>query len=195
MESLIKYHKKYRWFYTSTGKLVIGGKSAIQNDELLSSIKKSGKEFLVMHTAEPGSPFSVILDNIKEIKPKDKEECAIFTGCFSRAWKSGKKQAKIHSFFTSQLYKHSSMSTGTWGVHPPIEVITVSLNLVLTKQNEIVRAVPEQSVKNKQSILMRVKPGKVDKLLMIQEIKKMIPSFSTEEILAALPAGGLTIVK
>ena len=77
-------YKKYRWFFTSAGKLVIGGKSAEQNDELLLGIKNFEEELIVMHTAEPGSPFSVIMSEIKKISKKDLEECAIFTGCFSR---------------------------------------------------------------------------------------------------------------
>lgn len=32
---------KYRWFFNSSGKLVVGGKNAAQNDELLSRIKKN----------------------------------------------------------------------------------------------------------------------------------------------------------
>ena len=53
-------YKHYRWFKTSHDLVVIGGKSAEQNDTLLKGLYKKGP-YIVMHTAEPGSPFAVLL--------------------------------------------------------------------------------------------------------------------------------------
>ena len=82
---------KYRWFYTSSGKLVIGGKSSKQNEEIM---KKVMKEDVIMHTSTPGSPFCIIRKPSKE----DLEEAAIFTGCFSQEWKKHKKKTEIQIF-------------------------------------------------------------------------------------------------
>ena len=51
----------YRWFYTSEGKLVIGGKNEEQNELVLKHFLKS--EYTVMHTNAPGSPFMIIQDS------------------------------------------------------------------------------------------------------------------------------------
>lgn len=99
-------YKKYRWFVTSSNRLVLGGKNAEQNEELIRmcmqgkhfdydsrmsldewTLKK--KKYIIMHTRTPGSPFSIILD--ENPSKEDLEETAIFTGCFSREWKDGKK--------------------------------------------------------------------------------------------------------
>ena len=82
---LSKNHSRYKWFVTSSGKMVIGGKSAGQNDELLKIVASIGAELVVMHTADPGSPFSVILASPNKLKESDLEECATFTACFSQA--------------------------------------------------------------------------------------------------------------
>ena len=74
----IKDYTKYRWFYTSSGKLVVGGKSSEQNDLLIKRIKSFNVNFTVMHTSSPGSPFSVILSEKNKINKSDLEECAIF---------------------------------------------------------------------------------------------------------------------
>jgi predicted ribosome quality control (RQC) complex YloA/Tae2 family protein len=103
--------------------LVVGGKSALQNDELINRIKKEKEDFLVMHTSSPGSPFSVIISNIKSIDNSDKEEAAIFTGCFSQAWKSKEKKVKIHLFNSSDLEKSRYMKSGTWTVKKIIQEI------------------------------------------------------------------------
>lgn len=191
----LENYQKYKWFYTSSKKLVIGGKSAKQNDELLKTLKREKEDYIVMHTSLPGSPFSVILSDIKKVTKSDLEQTAIFTGSFSRAWRSGKKRALVDIFKLSQLYKKADMKTGTWGVKSPIKTTEVSVSLVLAKQKEVLRAVPEGAVKKK-DIILSIVPGKVNK-------EKMLPKFavyldgvaSQQELLSALPAGGVAIVK
>src|SRR3989344_4426719 len=184
MELLFKEHKKYRWFYTSTSKLVIGGKTAVQNDELLHQVTASTEDFLVMHTTEPGSPFCVILTDLKKITKSDREECAIFTGCFSRAWREGKKEAAVDIFLSSQIYKGRKMKSGTWGVETRVEHVRVPLKLALTRQEGILRAVPLQSVSKKEAIGF-VCPGTLDKQDLAPKLElEFNQSFSQEEVLA-----------
>lgn len=192
----MKEYKKYRWFYTSSGKLVLGGKNAEQNEILLKKLKSLPQDRIVMHTAQPGSPFSIILEEIDKIKEKDLMECAIFTASFSRAWKEGKKEAIVDFFKLSQLYKSKIMKTGTWGVRKKIERMTVPLKLALTKQDNMIRAVPEITVKSREEKLLTILPGKKEKTKIIPEIRRSIKiPLSEEELLAALPAGGISIKK
>lgn len=185
-------YKKYRWFFTSSSKLVVGGKSSLQNDELLKKVKSLHTEFIVMHTSSPGSPFCIILDSIEKVDQQDIEETAIFTGCFSRAWKEMKKTTVIDIFYLSQLYKTVATKSGTWGVKGEIKRKMVPLQLVLTKQEGKLRAVPQSSKKN----AIKIRPGKVDKSSMLLKLQvSMHEHFSPDEILSALPPGGVTIVR
>lgn len=186
-----KDYMKYKWFFTSSGKLVVGGKSAEQNDELIKRMKKESHEFVVMHTSQPGSPFSFIVSKPEELSKSDLEETAIFTGCFSRAWKLGKKKAIIDIFRASQLYKSPSMKQGTWGLNGKIQKTTVEIKLVLTKQKGKLRAVPEQSTK---SSFLSISPGKIDKVKALSELSSALKNkFTPDEILSALPSGGIII--
>lgn len=181
-------YKKYKWFFTKSGKLVVGGKSAESNDSLLTDLKKMGKELIVMHTKSPGSPFCAIVAPLNAISDEDIEECAIFTGCFSRAWKEGKKTTAVHSFRLSQLNKSKDMKEGTWGVSGKVKDFSVKLELAITKQNEIVRAVPIKSL-NEDEIITIAIPGKIDKT------KIKIPlKVNKEELISALPAGGVKFI-
>jgi hypothetical protein len=187
---------KYKWFFTSSGKLVVGGKSANQNDDLLFDLKKTKKDYWVMHTREPGSPFSVIISDVEKVSKKDLDECAIFTGCFSRAWKKGMKKAEVDIFKLNQVHKKKKMKTGTWGVVGKIERVKVNLRLVLTKQKKTLRAVPESAVKKKE-ILAMIVPGKIDKKEAVVGIALEINGGETSknELLSALPAGGVRVVR
>lgn len=197
MNELSKDYKKYKWFFTSSGKLVIGGKSSSQNDELLAKAKQSKQEYILMHTSSPGSPFTLILSSIDKTTKEDIKECAIFTASFSKAWKEKKKKAEVHVFKTSQVYKTESMNQGTWGVRGLIEKLNVPLVLFLTKQKDTLRAVPEQSIRLKSEKYLKILPGSIDKQDILAKIQFEIPNikFTQEEILSALPAGGVKITK
>ena len=188
-------YKKYRWFFTASEKLVVGGKSAEQNDALLNRIKNVKENLIVMHTAEPSSPFSVIMADVKKVSKKDLEECAIFTGCFSRAWRSGKDNTEIHIFKKSEISKGERMKAGTWGVLGKVEKMNVALKLALTYQNKVLRAVPEKSVKNEE-VLAKLAPGKIEKANLAEAIKVNFGiDFNKEELLSAVPAGGFKILR
>lgn len=189
-----KDYQKYRWFFTSTDKLVVGGKNALQNEELIRRLKTTKKDFLGMHTADPGSPFAFILTDERLVKKTDIEECAIFTASFSRAWKEKKKKTEVHIFHLSQLYKTKIMKIGTWAVQGAIEKTLVNLGLVITKQKSRLRAVPENTVKIKKDILLKIIPGKIDKQLMLPKIQiNLDEEFLQEELLSALPSGGIKV--
>jgi len=192
----MKNYKRFRWFYTSSGKLVVGGKNAEQNDELMKEITESGKNYFVMHTSHPGSPFSVIISDVKKVTKKDLRECAIFTGCFSRAWKERKKKTDVHLFNSENIFKKRGMKTGTWGVSEKISEMKIDLKLVLVKQEKVYRAVPKISVK-KSEILLEICPGNVDKSKSLDKFKKELEDdkLNRDEIVSALPAGGVRICK
>lgn len=193
MKSIIDNYQKYRWFVTSSGKLVVGGKNSKQNDDLLRTILSNKKEFVIMHTSSPGSPFSVILDKVENIHKEDLEETSIFTACFSQAWKSGKNKARIDIFKTSQLYKRKEMKEGTWGVKGGAETVIAPLELVLTKQKDILRAVPKSAAKKQ---IITIIPGKITKEEMATKLAtELKEKLSHEEILSSLPSGGFKILR
>lgn len=103
---------KFREFLTSSGKQVLAGKSAENNEELIKQVEKGE---IVLHTSKPGSPFV----NIKgKAGKKDITEAAVFCAAYSQAWKKAKikKDIKVDYFFGEDIFKIKSMKTGTFGV-------------------------------------------------------------------------------
>ncbi len=142
-----------------------------------------------MHTSEPGSPFCIMVSDLKEIEQSDIKECAIFTGCFSKAWKDGKRSAKIDIFKLSQLNKNPNMKEGTWGVYGKVQRILVPLELVIVRQKNILRAVPEISVRNMKN-LIKITPGNITKDEMLPKLEiELNEPLSKDEVLSALPTG------
>lgn len=184
-EAATHSYEQYRWFFTSSKKLVIGGKNAEQNEKLVNELIDSGKNYIVLHTKLPSSPFAVIQSE----KPdeKDIEETAIFTACFSQRWKEKRKKVVVDIFEASQIYKTPGMKKGTFGVKPPVKHKTVELKLYLIKQKAKMRAVPQEKTN-----ALAICPGKTPKEKIAQQlaVKLEIPH---EEILQALPTGGAKI--
>jgi hypothetical protein len=183
---LKKQYRKYKWFFTSSGKLVIGGKSAEQNEQLVCEIIKKKKDYIMMHTRKPGSPFSVILEDIEKINAEDLEETAVFTGCFSQQWKIS-RNATVDMFVSSQVYKDKIMKTGTFGVLGKKQGgYKVKLRLYLKKQKRKLRAVPFKTG----SLVLH--PGKMKKEKAGEIISEKL-KIREQEVLEALPAGGFLI--
>ncbi len=103
--------QKHRVFTTSSGKVVICGKNAEQNEELVNAF--IGKDETILHTEMPGSPFCVILG--KPVK-EDIKEAAVFCAAYSRAWKKFRKDVEVHVFSGKDVHKEKDMKTGTFGV-------------------------------------------------------------------------------
>lgn len=180
-------YKKYRWFFTKSGKLVYGGKSAEQNDEVVTRLIKSGEKRIVMHTKIPGSPFAIIDSPIEKVNESDLEECAVWCACFSRAWRNGLRKTFVDVFTSENISKKKGMKSGTFGVSITRGRKIVELKLVLLKQDGILRAVPLKTSGKKEGIC--IIPGKIDKDKFAGEISLKLKA-SKEEVLNALPSGG-----
>ncbi|MEK0365964.1 MAG: ribosome rescue protein RqcH [Nitrosopumilus sp.] len=80
------WYERYRWFFTSDGFLVIGGRDAASNSAVVR--KHLGKNDKIFHGDIHGSPFFILKD-AKDAPDTSMNEVAHATVCFSRAWKEG----------------------------------------------------------------------------------------------------------
>lgn len=114
----------FREKFASSGKLILGGKDASSNEKL---VEQAGKEEIVLHTKEKGSPFvNIKLKKGEKTTRKDIEEAAIFCTKYSQAWKKPKikKDIVVHYFLGKDVFKTENMEIGTFGVkkHKEIKV-------------------------------------------------------------------------
>jgi len=183
-----KPYEKYKWFFTSEDKLVIGGKSSEQNEEIMAGVKS---EDLIMHTSAPGSPFCVIRNPSR----KEVEEVAIFTACFSHEWKKLKKKSEVHIFKGEQVTKKKNMKEGTFGILGSINKKKVELKLALDFQKGKLRAIPFSVAKKKLAVLT---PGSLNKHEAAKKILKIIKDkhgypITIDEIMQAIPSDNINV--
>ena len=82
-----KWYEKYRWFFTSDGFLVIAGRDADQNEELVK--KYMDKKDIFFHAQAFGAPITIVKTEGREITEETLAEVAQFAVSYSSVWKSG----------------------------------------------------------------------------------------------------------
>ena len=186
----------YRWFYTTNGNLVVGGKNKEQNEIVVRNFLKS--DYVILHTSAPGSSFMIIQSS--NPSKQDIKEAAIFCACFSKEWKNLKSkndEIAVDIFKGSQIYKIKTMKIGTFGVKGNKKTLNVKPGLVLLIQKGKLRAVPKIS-KIERTGFIEIKPGKLSKDQAVEKILKIIKNKSNlrilkEEILQVIPSENMDI--
>jgi predicted ribosome quality control (RQC) complex YloA/Tae2 family protein len=86
----IFWFEKYRWFISSTGNLIIGGRDAKTNDQIVKKHLESKDRYA--HADLHGAPSCIIKQTTYDNKPTEITEQTITEGCqfaavYSKAWK------------------------------------------------------------------------------------------------------------
>ncbi|WP_363466348.1 ribosome rescue protein RqcH [Halogeometricum borinquense] len=104
------WYEQFRWFHTSDGYLVIGGRNADQNEEIVK--KYLNKHDLFFHTQAHGGPVTVVKatgpsEPAQEVEFPDstKREAAQFAVSYSSIWKEGRYADDAYMVTPDQVSK------------------------------------------------------------------------------------------
>jgi predicted ribosome quality control (RQC) complex YloA/Tae2 family protein len=105
-----QWFERFRWFYTSDDFLVIGGRDADQNEELVKKYLEPGDLFF--HAQAHGGPVTVIKATGPSESGKDvdipqqsKDEAAQFAVSYSSVWKDGRFAGDAYMVTPDQVSK------------------------------------------------------------------------------------------
>jgi predicted ribosome quality control (RQC) complex YloA/Tae2 family protein len=105
-----QWYERFRWFHTSDGFLVIGGRNADQNEELVKKYMDRGDRFF--HTQAHGAPATVLKATGPSEAARDVEfpesslkEAAQFAVSYSTVWKDGQFTGDVYMVEPSQVSK------------------------------------------------------------------------------------------
>jgi len=197
------YHR-FRWFITSDGVVVLGGRDASQNEELVKKYMTGGDRFV--HADVHGA--SVVL--VKG-KTAHMDEVAQFAASYSGAWKSGHFTADVFSALPSQVSKTPEsgeyISRGsfivrgerTWYRNVPL---AAAIGLVLEPHAAVIGG-PPPAIRKMTKVSVMLRPGRYEpndvakKVLRIlrqrladADVKALKSVLNTEQVAAFVPPGG-----
>jgi len=105
-----EWYERFRWFHTSDGFLVIGGRNAEQNEEIVTKYLDKHDRFL--HTQAHGGPVTVVkaAGPSEPSEPVDfpettVEEAAQFAVSYSSTWKEGRYAGEAYAVTPEQVSK------------------------------------------------------------------------------------------
>ncbi|SEH16006.1 Predicted component of the ribosome quality control (RQC) complex, YloA/Tae2 family, contains fibronectin-binding (FbpA) and DUF814 domains [Natronorubrum sediminis] len=105
------WYDRFRWFHTSDGYLVIGGRNADQNEELVKKYLEPGDT--VFHTQAHGGPVTVLKatdpseasSSDIELPDSSLEEAAQFAVSYASVWKDGRYAGDVYAVDSDQVTK------------------------------------------------------------------------------------------
>jgi predicted ribosome quality control (RQC) complex YloA/Tae2 family protein len=207
-----QWYERYRWFVTTDGHLVIGGRDASSNSAVIR--KYMTENDIVFHAEIHGSPF-FLLKNARNNENSDSiEETAQATVSFSRAWKDGLSSADAYWVFPNQvkkgaptgqyLPKGSFVIEGKRNFCRGIELkLAIGLILIENKRYTIVCG-PLNAIRKRCLVYASLLPSGSDPMSLAKKIKsefvRVISEFDSnlsdylkkivlDEIIRTLPSG------
>jgi predicted ribosome quality control (RQC) complex YloA/Tae2 family protein len=202
-----KWYHRFRWFQTSDGILVIGGRDAGQNEDLVKKYLEGGDTFV--HADIHGASVVIVKGQTEHW-----DEVSRFAAAFSGAWRSGFATADVYSARPDQVSKTAEsgeyLSRGsfvvrgerTWFKDVPLEV---AIGLQKKPETRIIGG-PLSAVKSRAELYLVISPGtfepndvakKVVRVLRdrlpVSEQKALKFALNTEAIAAYVPPGGSDI--
>jgi len=192
-----EWYEKFRWFISSEGFLVIGGRDATSNEIVVK--KHTEPNDIVFHTDLAGSPFFVVKSENKHIGEKTKNEAADATCTFSRAWKLGLQTSSVFYVSPTQVSKKTKsgeyMGKGSFMIYGKTSYIDNKINLAIgaTKAQQVM-AGPLEAVQANCEKYVILEQGSEKASAVAKKINyKFGGNFDLDEIIRALPSGGFMV--
>lgn len=203
-----KWYHRFRWMETSDGVLVIGGRNADQNEELVKKYMEGKDRFL---HADVFGASTVIVKGAAE----HMDEAVRFAASYSRLWSSGSASGSVIEAAPSQVSKtpesgeyvaHGSfIIRGERTIHKDVP-LEVSIGLMTEPVLAVIGGVPSV-IEKKTKISVRLRPGTFEgndiAKKVLRKLKESLPDgeskavravLNTEAVAAFVPPGGSDIV-
>jgi len=192
-----EWFEKFKWFYTTNGFLVIAGKDAKNNEQLVK--KHFSENDLYFHADNHGAPHTLLLNpDKKEIPDIDKEEAASFAAIHSSAWKNQIFSVDVYSVGFGQVSKTAgsgeSLGTGAFVIRGKREYykkIDLTLGISFDNKKQKIIVAPISVIKTKEVI--KILPGDTKKSEVCKTIKERFLkrgiNVLIDDLMGQLPSG------
>jgi len=194
------WFERYRWFISSEGAVVLGGKDARTNDMLVKKHLETGDRYA--HADIHGAP-SVVVKMKEGVGEPTLSEAREFAAATSKAWNAKVGSAVGYWVLPEQVSKTPQsgeyLARGAFvirGKRNYSEKMEIRLGIgeIEFEGERKVMCGPESAVKTRSTRYVIIKPGRVEKNL---AAKKLAEEFDVpiEEIQSILPPGDIDIVE
>ncbi|MBN1156352.1 DUF814 domain-containing protein [Candidatus Woesearchaeota archaeon] len=185
-----QWFEKFRWFYSSEGFLVIGGRDTTTNDIIIKKYTREGD--VVFHTEMAGSPFVVIKGEGRIPGKKTMEEAAALCASCSRAWNLKVSYAEVYSIKPDQVRKELGLPKGTFMIYGKREYFRPEIGFAIGVKDGVVISGPKSAVSSQVDDYAVLVQGDEKKSDVAKELKKRFNA-DIDEIMQMMPPGNCKI--
>lgn len=194
-----KWFERYRWFISSDGMLVIGGRDAQTNTEVVGKHMEPNDRHL--HADIVGAPHVVVKAGGKEVPETTLMEAAEFAAMHSRAWREGLEALDVYWVMPKQVSKRAPSGThlpkGSYMVEGTRNLLKVPVKACIgaltLDGDKVVACGPSSAMRKHSRVVVEVSPGDSKKSDLAREIRLKLKAagieVSVDEIERALPPG------
>ena len=202
------WYEKFRWFVSSEGFLVLGGRDVKSNERLAK--RQLGPNDVFLHATVHGAPYVII--KVPEQPPGEQtiREAAQFAVTFSRAWQDGLSSGDAYWVDPEQVSfsppSGEYLPTGAimiYGTKNNLRNVPVELavGVIFEKDYAIPVSGPLAAIANKTECFVQIVPGQQKKGQLVKDIlntlRKQLPEekaslvsqIPQEDMMRVLPAG------
>ena len=211
-----EWYERYRWFITTDGLLVIGGRDASSNSALIR--KHLTEHDIVFHAEVHGSPFFIIKNAATFVTMQEGtidsslHQVAQATISFSRAWKDGLSSADAYWVMAEQVKKGAPtgqfLPKGSFVIEGKRNYIKgvelrLAIGIMQLNNRETLLCGPEEAIKKRSIFYAVLLQGGMDPMNVAKKVKsefvkiandniqiaESIKHKSLDEFVRALPTG------
>jgi predicted ribosome quality control (RQC) complex YloA/Tae2 family protein len=194
------WFERYKWFITSGGRLVLGGRDAHSNDQLVKKHLKTTERFA--HADVHGAP-SVVVVNGAEADEQEMTEACTFALAHSKAWMAGASEGTAYWVLPDQVSKMAQagefVPRGAFVIrgkrnyiyHLPLELAVGEIEYEGERK---IMCGPVPSIEAQSSKYVIIAPGKADRSKASSQLSRVF-EVPEEEISRILPPGDIEIVE
>ncbi|HXQ95199.1 MAG TPA: ribosome rescue protein RqcH [Thermoplasmata archaeon] len=195
------WFERYRWFHTSEGILVVGGRDAATNDLIVRRYLNPGDKYV--HADIHGAPSVVV----KHPAPGDPawtdaslEEAAQWGVAFSKAWRAGLASASAFAVDADQVSKQGAsgefVARGAWVIHGTKQMFKdlpteLGLGTVEDRGDTLWVVAPPRSFIGRGTIAYRLTPGPERERAEREVELAKATGLSRDRLQSLLPSGGI----
>ena len=173
-----KWYESFRWFKSSEGVLVLGGRDVKTNTTLYK--KHMDPNDIFMHADFRGAPVVIIKKSEKPCSEKTLQEAAQFAVSFSKAWKSGWGQGDVYWVTPEQVSESPPsgeyLERGSFMIRGQRNYIKgvplkIAVGVIESDGDALLISGPPSAIEKQTKNYVVIKPGTVQKGKLAKQVK------------------------
>ncbi|HYA32699.1 MAG TPA: ribosome rescue protein RqcH [Candidatus Bathyarchaeia archaeon] len=176
-----RWYERFRWFFSTDGFLVIGGRDAETNEEIVK--KYLEPRDLFFHADVHGAPAVIVKSQGKEIPESTLREVAQFAVAYSSVWREGFDSGRCYWVYPSQVSKTPEsgeyVPKGAFIIRGERHYMEAHARVAVGVQDDRVVGGPVSAITHATQLAVVLAPGKYN----LSDAAKMV----LRELLAKVP--------